>query len=334
MLNIRNVKHLARSLDTTVEQLKAVLEDAESDYEELILIDPAKPEKQRDVVCVRGTIRKLQNKLYRRVLLRKLTPSEFSHGGVQGRHVKSNVEPHRGSRFVFKTDISNFYPTIHHTRVYKLFQEKFGCSPDVSRLCTRLCTYKYHLALGLITSPFLADQILYQVDNRIGAVCRKAGLVYTRFVDDVTISGQYDMESSGFEKVVTQILNENGFGVNTKKNEFSPIGKETSITGIRIVKGGRLDVRQEYVSELERKIEDAKRLANKQQLEGSYYTPEQIRGRVEYVRWINPRRGQHLLKKYNSVSWDKVTETALELELVATKKILHKKNDLAGLSEK
>ena len=50
------------------------------------------------------------------------------------------------------------------------------------------------LALGLITSPILADQMMDCVDDRIGGACRKAGLVYTRYVDDLTISGPYDLE--------------------------------------------------------------------------------------------------------------------------------------------
>ncbi len=211
MLNLRQVKHLARWLDTSANRLGMILDDAESCYEELILQDPAKPDKPREVVCVTGAIRDFQSKLYRRVLFPKLVPSKYSHGGVRGRHIKTNVEPHRKSAFIFKTDVSNFYPTVHHSRIYQLFVGKFECSPDVARLCASLCSYRHHLALGLITSPILADQIMLRVDARIGAVCRKAGLAYTRFVDDVTISGPYNLRRSGFEKIVTEILRDDGF---------------------------------------------------------------------------------------------------------------------------
>ena len=96
--------------------------------------------------------------------------SDFSHGGVRGRHIKTNVEPHLKSTFVFTTDISNFYPTISHNRVYRLFSRDFCCSPDVAESAPRLCTYKHHLALGLITSPILADQVIAPIDARIGGV--------------------------------------------------------------------------------------------------------------------------------------------------------------------
>ena len=124
--------------------------------------------------------------------------SEFSHGGVRGRHIKTNVEQHIESTFVFTADVSNFYPTISHKRVYRLFVEDFACSPDVAHICTKLCTYKHRLALGLITSPMLADQVMRRIDARIGGLCRNAGLVYTRYVDDLTISGPFDLKESGF----------------------------------------------------------------------------------------------------------------------------------------
>lgn len=326
MLRLRQVKHLARWLDTTVDRLDATLQDAESYYEELVLRDPSKPEKPREVVCVQGLIRQYQSKLYRQVLLPKLVPSQFSHGGVRGRHIKSNVEPHRRSAFVFKTDISNFYPTIHHSRIYKLFSGTFECSPDVSRLCTRLCSYKNHLALGLITSPILADQVMQRVDKRIGAACHKAGLVYTRFVDDITISGPYNLKSSGFEKVVTRILAEDGFQANPKKNQFGKLDNSMAITSVRFVRG-HLDVRRDYIDELERQLDDASRLADGGQFDGPFYTQNQIRGRVQFVCWVNPGRRQQLMKAFNRISWRRVDANARRLKLIATKKTLRRAED-------
>ena len=100
--------------------------------EELLLLDPAKPDKQRPVLNVFGPLRKIQAKLLRQVLLPKLPVLRFSHGGVRDRHIKTNVEQHIESSFVFTADISNFYPTISRNRVYRLFAEDFACSPDVA----------------------------------------------------------------------------------------------------------------------------------------------------------------------------------------------------------
>lgn len=325
MLNIRQTKHLARTLETSVERLTKVLESAETYYEELVLLDPAKPEKPRNVVNVRGVMRGLQGRFYRRVLLSKLVPSPHSHGGVPGRHIKSNAGAHSHSSFVFKTDIENFYPTIHHTRVYRLFVNELKCSPDVARLCTKLCTYRHHLALGLITSPILADRILEPVDRRIAVACRSAGLTYTRYVDDITLSGPYDLVHSGFPRIVERILCQNGFRVNRKKHEFGKLSDGIVITGVR-VKAGHLDVCENYAAELHRQLDDAASLARGDAFTGPYYLRSQIRGRVHFVCWVNPGRRRELMRSYRSIPWPLVEAEAQKRGLVVARKRLTTKN--------
>lgn len=158
MLCIRQEKHLAKFLQMDLSDVRALADFSESYCQELLLQDPAKPGKGRVVLDVRGDLRHAQQRIYRCILLPCLNPSDFSFGGVRGRHIKMNATRHLNSQFCFSCDISDFYPSIHSSRVYQFFARGQRCSPDVARLLTRLCTQKYHLALGLITSPLLAEQ--------------------------------------------------------------------------------------------------------------------------------------------------------------------------------
>jgi retron-type reverse transcriptase len=332
MLRIRQVKHLARRLGVAVKVLEKVAETPDRWCEELVLLDPAKPTKSRHVLNVRGQLRQLQSRMLRNVLLPALPASRYSHGGVRGRHIKTNLEPHLESTFVFTTDISNFYPSISHDRVYRLFTKTFECSPDVARLCTRLCTYDHHLALGLITSPILADQVMHPIDERIGRACRKANLIYTRYVDDLTISGPYDLAKSGFADLVQRMLGEHGFAVNPSKHHFGRLEAGTPITKIRVNRG-HPDVRREYLAELERQLADAARLAAGGQFDGPYYTQGQVWGRVQFVCWVSPSRRRTLVRKFRVICWDKVNEEAKRRELVAAKKVLAKRMPVATVPE-
>jgi hypothetical protein len=179
------------------------------------------------------------------------------------------------------------------------------------------------LALGLITSPILADLALRRVDSRIGAACRRAGLVFTRYVDDITISGPFDLSRSGFEAVVLRILSEDGFQANCSKSQFGELSKSIAITNIRILRG-HLDVRREYADELDRLLENSRRLANGGKTDGPYLTQTQIRGRLQFVCWVNPGRRRQLMRKYRSICWRRVARAALEQGLVAMKKTLHR----------
>ena len=324
MLNIRGVGLLARILETTPHHLVAVAESAPTYYEELVLIDPAKPHKLREVVNVTGAVRTLQTRILRKLLAPRHEPSFYSNGGIHGRNIKTNASAHLDSTFVFATDIANFYPSVRHSRVYSLFTERFGCSPDVARLFTKLCTYRGHLALGLITSPILADCLMEGVDRRIGAMCEKHGLVYTRFVDDIAISGPYPIDSGGFPRLVARILGSYGFKANPGKEDKGRFSDGKCVTKLR-VKRGRLDVRPEYLAEVNTQLEDAARLAGGGEWTGIYFTPGQIYGRIQFIGWVSPGRRRELIRKYNAIPWKIVEVEARSRGLVALRKTLRRK---------
>jgi RNA-directed DNA polymerase len=323
MLNIRQVKHLAANIGFSLRSLNEIAENADDFCEELLLLDPAKPDKRRLVLDVRGDLRKVQDRQLRGVFMRKLSPSPNSHGGIRGRHIKTNVQLHADSVFVFTTDICNFYPTVSHNRVYRLFVQQLGCTPDVARILTRLCTYRHHLALGLVTSPFLAEQILLSIDRRIHAACNGAGLKYSRYVDDLAISGGFNLAESGFSASVSSILGDHGFEMHPDKSVYGRLAEGTPITKITI-RNGHPDVRREYLEELNRQLDDANNLANGGALTGLYFTKNQIAGRVRFVSWINPGRRRQLVARLNSIDWNKVAQEAAIRGLYAAKKRLVK----------
>lgn len=323
MLNIRQIKHLAETVGFTAQRLCEVADRADEFCEEFILLDPAKPDKPRPVLNVFGDLRKAQDRLLRGLFMSKLLPSPHAHGGIRGRHIKSNVQAHLNSVFVFTADISNFYPTVSRNRVYRLCVQRLGCTPDVARILTRLCTYRHHLALGLVTSPFLAEQVLLPIDRRIDAACQQAGLTFTRYVDDITISGGFDLQESGFAACVSGILSEHGFKMHPNKVVYGRLSDGTPITKISIRKG-HPDVRREYLEELNRQLDDVNSLANDREFVGPYFTRNQLAGRVRFICWINPGRSERLLSKLNSIPWSKAAKEAASRGLVAAKKRLVK----------
>jgi RNA-directed DNA polymerase len=159
------------------------------------------------------------------------------------------------------------------------------------------------------------------VDRRIGGACAKAGLVYTRFVDDVAISGPFNLEKGGFAKLVEKILADDGFSVNRSKHVFGKLNENLSITSLRTVRG-HLDVRTEYLDELVRQIDDAVSLARDEEFNGPYYTAGQILGRVRFVCWVNPGRKRELIRRFRTVNWRAVNAFARKRGYEATRKTL------------
>jgi RNA-directed DNA polymerase len=306
VLCIRQVKHLFSALKATEQEVGDVLENHSSFIEELQIHSNG---RVRKVINVIGPLRQYQRLLHRNVLLPKLQPSKYSHGGVIGRSILTNVAPHIGKRYLFSTDISSFYPSIHYTRIYKLFLITLRCSPDVSRICTRLTTFNHHLALGMITSPILANQFLEPIDMRIGSLCEKHGMTYTRLVDDISISSNFDLAKSGFAQLVERVLNESGFQVNRKKHKFGKISDGVPITKIRIV-NGQTDVEEEYLRQVWGNLTTAKKLSNGLPITGVFFLRSQILGKIHFIAWVNPSRKKRFMAMFKSIDWEKHTEQA------------------------
>jgi hypothetical protein len=155
--------------------------------------------------------------------------------------------------------------------------------------------------LGLCTSPILADQLLIDIDRRIAAACAKAKLIYTRYVDDITISGAFDLSNAGIPELVDRILGQHGFKTKRSKSVAGEL-ESTLITGVRVVEG-RLEPAMEYITELERQLQDALSLSRGEKFSGPFFTRAQLAGRIQFVAWINPRRKARLRAMFSNVDW-------------------------------
>lgn len=314
------LKELSEQLQTPLRKLCWILGHVDHLFDEFYLVDPNKPQKRRLIVNPKRPLREIQQRFYRSVLLKEFVSSEFSHGGVAGKSILTNLRQHLGQQYVFTADISDFFPSIRPSRIRGLFRAA-GWSSDAASSAARLCTYKHHLAQGLITSPFLADQMLKTVDCRIGAACARHSLVYTRFIDDISISGKFDLQRSGIPAIVSNIIREHGFGLNQTKSKFGSVSSGATITRLRF-RRGHIDVSKEYIKELESQIEDSRRIARGCAPNGNYFAENQIQGRIQFVCWVNHFRKASLLRLFHSVDWKKVHQEAARMGLQKCKKRL------------
>ncbi len=324
MLGIRRIEHLAMQLGVPRRRLERVADEAPSYYEELILLDPAKPHKVREVLSVRGPLRMLQDRLHHRVLAPARHPSKYSHGGVRGRNIKTNAASHAKSPFVHVTDIADFYPSVHSSTIYRLFTNQFACSPDVAHICTKLCTRDKHMPLGLLTSPILADCLMAPADYRIGRMCELQDLAYSRFVDDLAISGRYPIDSGTACELIKKILKGYGFRTNPEKDRTGRTSPDTAIAKLYI-RRGRPDVTPQYLALVKSQIETASALSRGCEIAAAYYTADQILGRIHFIAWVNPGRKRELLRAFHAIDWEAVEQEATARGLVALKKQLIKK---------
>ncbi len=184
-------------------------------------------------------------------ILRKLPVHEAAHGFVTGRGTPSNAAPHAGRAVVVNCDLSDFFPSIHWPRVRAVFQ-RLGYSPSVATILALLCTEcprspvtyggtPYLVATGprglpqgACTSPALSNQVAVRLDRRFSGLAARLGLTYTRYADDLTFSGDTELESRvGYLLArVRHIAGDEGFAVNESKTRVLRRNTAQTVTGL------------------------------------------------------------------------------------------------------
>lgn len=119
--------------------------------------------------------------------------SESCTGYTKKRSVVDNAKPHVDKAFVVNADIKDFFPSITIKRVIGLFQS-LGYNRTISFCLARLCCFKGRLPQGAPSSPMIANLICRRLDTRLQAFAAARSWAYTRYSDDITISG-----SGGFD---------------------------------------------------------------------------------------------------------------------------------------
>ena len=99
---------------------------------------------------------------------------------------------------------------------------------------TEVVTYKGFLPQGAPSSPQISNAILFDFDNKISEACYLIQCVYTRYSDDITISGSNRNDVVTMVKLTHQLLNESGFYVNAKKTRISSNNSRQIVTGLLV----------------------------------------------------------------------------------------------------
>ena len=113
-----------------------------------------------------------------------------AHGFVPERSIQSNAGVHVGQRYVLNLDIAGFFPSVKRGRVQTVLQlEPIGLSKPAARILAQFCTRNRALPQGAPTSPTLTNLVCMRLDRKLEKLARHYRCRYSRYADDITISG-------------------------------------------------------------------------------------------------------------------------------------------------
>ncbi|GAA4767403.1 MULTISPECIES: reverse transcriptase family protein [Flavobacterium] len=269
-MSIKTVKHLAFVLKISPQDLLQLAKTVDNFY---YTINEPKLDKDNNPKFKNGNqlfrtlnpstknLKIIQSRIQRNIIS-KIELPDYAYGAVKGRDNVKNALKHRGKKYNFTTDLSNYFPSITNRQVYNMFVEN-NFSPTVARVLTQLTTYNGKLPQGAPTSPTISNLVFVKTGMKLQAIANNQNLIFTSFIDDLTFSSKTDFKEL-IPELIQIVLNDN-FIISHQKTFYKTY--RPTVTGV-IVTNNYLLLTEKF----KKKLSD---LENK--------TPEQILGLKNYA---------------------------------------------------
>ena len=253
---------------------------------------------------------------------------DAAHGFVRGRSPVTHAAHHCGRAVVVRVDLEDFFTSITHGRVLRRC-EAAGLPRDVARLVAGLCTtslppaelasaprppsaeelpafqrhrervLRRHLPQGAPTSPALANLCAFGLDERLHSLGEAVGARYTRYADDLVLSGDEDVarRADRLVPIIAAIAIDSGFAVNFRKTRVMRRGGRQEVAGV--VVNERPNVRRRDYDRLAAILTNCERRGFA--AENRVGHPDfraHLRGKIAWVASVSSRRGDKLLAIY------------------------------------
>lgn len=243
---ILGLNHLSSMMQLGADTLKRMIVSSHSFYHSFTM--PKRKGGTRQIDAPYPSMMRAQQWIYHEVLS-KVTISPSATGFIPHHSIKDNASPHLNQRCLLLLDVKDFFPSIKWHKVYAVFSH-LGYPKIISQYLASLCCLNGHAPQGAVTSPTLSNVITRRLDARITGLAKKYQVIYTRYADDMTFSGE--SISKRFQSFIYKIVEDDGFIINQEKTRYIKGKHQKIVTGISISedkltvpKSKRREVRQQ-----------------------------------------------------------------------------------------
>lgn len=188
--------------------------------------------------------------------LKALPIHQSATGYVSGMNILQNAQLHRQNRVIMKLDFKDFFPSIK-VKDWRYFvknkKEPNIFSQDVE-LYSKIFFWgiksidPISLSIGAPSSPILSNILMYDLDVLLNAASTETRLVYSRYADDITVSGNNTEDIYEFEKLARRIIKNSKspkLVFNDEKRGVYRRGQRRMVTGLVITPNEKISLGRE-----------------------------------------------------------------------------------------
>lgn len=242
---IQTEQDVARLANQEVSALQEIISNKEEHYG--FFRQEKKDGTLRDIHPPRKKLKLIQRKIKK--FFDHFPWPRYVQGGIRKRSILSNARLHCGKKMVAWLDIRKFFPSTNPSMVLESL-EKIGIGKAASKLIVELGTYKNALPQGSPASVSLANLVFLDADDRFELFCKKHRLIYSRYIDDISISGDIDFRphKGQFLKFIEQ----KGYVVAKDKIDF--IGRDRPQIVNNLVVNDKVRPNKDFINDLKNDI--------------------------------------------------------------------------------
>jgi RNA-directed DNA polymerase len=245
--SIASIEALCKALDVGTAELAAALAlTPDERYQKREI--PKKDGSARVVHNPHHLIRKIQRRINRRIfsnpevilwpdhVFGSIPNDDLSISPAAEKDYINCARQHCGGKSVLSVDIKDFFDNIHIDKVRSIFADFLKYEQKVAATLADICCSGDHVVQGALTSSYIATLCLYSTEGHTVTRLHHKGLVYTRLVDDITISSRISQYDFSFAlRQVETMLDEVDLPLNTKKTKVQYAAMNPLIVhGLRI----------------------------------------------------------------------------------------------------
>ena len=223
----------------------------------------------------------------------------YIFSGVKGKSYIDNAKMHAGIKYLYKIDISAFFPNTSREKVYMFFKNELKTSSDVAEIVTNLCTYDIsidlvekkeidtfirmkkikhinHLCTGASPSPLLSYLVNKSMFDEMYSLCLKYNVNMSVYVDDVVFSCDKPIQPE-FRGRILKIVLKNGYNISKNKVKYYGSSDVKKVTGVIIKPDGTLDVPNKLKFKVTKRFKDTQKGSELNKLYGCVIAAKQIK---------------------------------------------------------
>ena len=252
---------LCTKLNLSTSELMEFISNAPISYK--VYSIPKKNGGRRTIAHPAKKLKKAQRELLS-LLEKNLQIHQSAFAYIKGKNIINNAELHKNNKYLLKLDFYDFFNSISNI-IFTNYLDKIGLS--LSELDKKLVSHiffwnpnnkdkthkKLILSVGSPSSPMISNAIMYFFDSEINIHCSSISMVYTRYADDLSISGNdKDKLKDVIQFIRTRLydLFNGKIILNDLKTILISPGYNKFVTGITLTSQGGLSIgrkRKRYI---------------------------------------------------------------------------------------